>query len=131
MVSPVDRFAEEFNKAVEEGRWLTDEVDWIWTRDVIDFWEIISMMIGGWKDEGMSYDKAIVLMKRDHWTDYMSFSTEQLLVDMRSSVVQKNTTVGWKVFWDWFTKRLGYFWANLQPIAWTRFSIEWIMVGVF
>lgn len=73
MVSPIDRFAEEFNKAVEEGRWFMDDADFIWTRGVVDYWEIIQFMVGGFYDDGMSYDKALVLVKRDGWSDFMSY----------------------------------------------------------
>ena len=75
MVSPIDRFSDEFDKVKEEGKWISDELDWLWTHDVIDFWEIVGFMIGGFYDDGMSYDKALVLMKRDGWANWMSYST--------------------------------------------------------
>lgn len=75
-VSPIDRFAEEFDKAMEEGRWFEEEADWLWTVGVVDFWEIVSFAIGGFYDDGMSYDKALVLLKRDGWSDFMSYETQ-------------------------------------------------------
>lgn len=41
MISPIDLFAEEFNKAVDEGRWFEKEADWLWTVGIIDWWEIL------------------------------------------------------------------------------------------
>ena len=76
IVSPLDRFADEFNKAVDEERWFSKEADWLWTVGVVDFWEIVSFAIGGFYDNGMSYDKALILLKRDGWNDYISFTTQ-------------------------------------------------------
>jgi hypothetical protein len=87
MISPIDLFAEEFNKAVDEERWFEGEADWLWTVGVIDWWEIMVYAIQGFSDEGKSYDKAMILLKRDGWTDYISYQTQKYLLQVRSSCV--------------------------------------------
>lgn len=50
-VNPLDRFADEFNRAIEEERWFEKDVDWIMNEN-IDIWKVGYYMILGFFDDG-------------------------------------------------------------------------------
>jgi len=60
IISPVDRFADEFNESVEEIKWAGMEAGW-WYGEALDLGDVIRMAFSNFNDNGESFRKSYAL----------------------------------------------------------------------